>query len=93
MSTPCDSKDTLNVVAGVFLWCFIFSMAGLFFWLFMVVVCGDWAYNVHTTFFHLSREQFGAIHYALIIIAKLTAFGFFLFPYLGIKLVQRKCAD
>jgi hypothetical protein len=59
-------------------------------WIVMVMGMPDWAWQTHSKFFDLSREQVALVHYAGLLITKVGIFSLFLFPYIGIKLALRK---
>ena len=90
MDSANDLDRFWDTAAGVLLWCFVFSIAVLLLWWVLLVLFGNWVYAVHTYFFEISRNQFDVVHYAGMALLKIGAFGLFLFPFLGIKLVQRK---
>ena len=86
-----DEQDNLlHRVAGIFLCCFLLSVALLLLWFVLYLVAGDWAYSIHAGWFALSRRDFALVNYWGMGFTKICAVVIFLFPYLSIKLVLRK---
>ena len=86
-----DEQDNiLDRVAGIFLGCFLLSLALLLLWFVFYLSVGDWAYSKHAGYFELSRRDFALVNYWGMAFAKICAIIIFLFPYLSIKLVLRK---
>jgi hypothetical protein len=89
MNQPQDRNDVLQTVATVLLWCFGLGLAVLLFWFGVIVLAGDFVYEVHSVFFDISREHFEAIHYLSITLVKTAVFMLFLFPYVGIRMAMK----
>jgi hypothetical protein len=85
-----EQTNLLHGVASIFLRCFFLSVTLLLLWFVFYWVAGDWAYNIHSRWFELSRHDFDLINYYGMALIKICAILFFLFPYLSIKLVLRK---
>lgn len=47
-------------------------------------------HGLHSQWFHLSREQFDAVHYADMALYKLGILLFNLIPYIALRIVERK---
>ena len=90
MALTENTRETFNAVASVLMWCFIFSMVILLWWFFAITIFDDMIYEIHEDMFGLPREKLEVIHYTLMAILKLSAFMFFFFPWVGIKLVLKK---
>jgi len=90
MDNTSNIDETLDVVAGVLIRCAIMCLIVLLFWFAAVWLAGDLVYWVHSSLMHLSRESFNTIHYTGAMILKLLASMFFVFPYIAIKMVQKK---
>lgn len=89
MNQANDMETNLEIAARVLLWCFGLSILVLLFWVAMIVLLGDTVYGFHSKFFEISRQQFDVVHYAGMALFKTGAFGLFLFPYVGIRMVLR----
>jgi hypothetical protein len=85
-----EMSNCLDIVAEIFLRCFLFSLALLIVWFMSYVVGGDWIYSIHSKWFDLSKHEFALMNYYGMALVKLCAIVFFLFPYGSIKLMLRK---
>ena len=84
-----DKHDQLEYLARVLIRCFLLSVALLAFWGVCFLVIDDWAYGFHSRFFEMTRPQFDLIMYCGMAFVKLSAFVFFLVPYVALRLVLR----
>ena len=84
-----DHHDQLEYLARVLIRCFLLSVALLAFWGVCYLVIGDWGYGFHSRFFEMTRQQFDLIMYCGMAFVKLSAFVFFLIPYIALRLVLR----
>lgn len=87
MSPSTDLSDVLDVVAKILLRCFGFGVLLLLVWFAFWLVAGDWAYQVHSTMFGVSKHDFDLLNYYGLACTKICTFLFFLGPYLAIRLV------
>jgi hypothetical protein len=78
---------TIEIIRNTFGWCAIINMAFLIWWLLFMVFAQNWVYQFHSKWFKLSREQFSGIHYAGMIIYKISIFLFNIVPYLALRIV------
>lgn len=92
MNKPPNLSEVLDAVATILLWCFGLGVILVLFWFGLLVLAGDLVYNWHAKFFQIPREQFEALHYLGLMLAKLAVFQLFLFPYVGIRIVLGKRA-
>jgi len=90
MSEQDSINNMLDAIAGVLIRCFIIGIALLALWVVLVMGLPDRAWQMHSAFFDLSREQVAQAHYAGMLMTKAGIFVLFLFPYIGIKLVIGK---
>jgi len=90
MDEQLSVNDLLGAVAGVLIRCFIIALAVLIVLFVVVLFASDWAYEVHSKVMPISRGQFTAINYAVLLAIRGVVFFFFLLPYIGIKMVLRK---
>ncbi len=85
-----DQRSALELWARVLIRCFALSIALLIIWFGLYLLLGDWAHSVHSRMFgELSRRDFELINYCGMALVKLSAFVFFLIPYIALKLVLR----
>ncbi len=86
-----NSVDTmLDAIAEVLIRCFAIGLVFMILWVIMVIGVPDWAWQMHGKLFDLTREQVARVHYAGMLLTKVGIFMLFLFPYIGLKLAQRK---
>ena len=90
MSEQNRVDNMLDAIAGVLIRTFFFGIVLLTIWLFVVMGVPDWAWQMHGKFFDLSGEQVVLVQYTGLLMTKIGIFALFLFPYIGIKLAQRK---
>jgi len=84
--------EVLELISQILLRCIVMGIIVLLFWWGVLAAFGDWAYEAHSGFIPITREQFNAIHYAGILLTK-SALGFlFVIPYVAIRLVIKKRA-
>ncbi|MBD3266476.1 hypothetical protein GF373_07375 [bacterium] len=81
---------TLEATAQVLIRAFILGLVFLLIWFAVFCLMGDWAYNLHSTWFDLTRQQFHIIHYCGMGFLKIILFTFFLIPYTAIRLILLK---
>lgn len=85
-----ELNNLLNQVASILLRCFLLTYALLLIWFFMMLFAGNWAYGIQACLFDISRHDFALTNYLGIAFTKICAIVFFLFPYISIKIVQKK---
>ncbi len=90
MDETRSQGELLATLARILIRCFLLGIAVVMYWAGMVVFAGDFVYNMHSSLFPMSSQQFYSIHYAGIAFTKVCIFLFFLLPYISIRLVQRK---
>jgi hypothetical protein len=71
----------------VLLWCTIINYGVLLVWWLCFLWAHDWMHRWHGRWFHLSHEQFDALHYAGIAIFKIGILLFNLVPYIALRIV------
>ena len=88
--TNDEQNKLLDVLAGVFLRCFVLAVCLLLFSFVFYLLAGDWAYSIHSRWFQLTRHDFDLMYYYVMAFMKIASFLFFLLPYVSIKLMLRK---
>ena len=68
----------------------IFGFLLLLFWVVVYMLAGEVIYRLHGEMFGLSPHELDLIFYCGMALVKLSVILFFLFPWLAIRLVQRK---
>jgi hypothetical protein len=77
----------IEVVRNFLLWCTVFNYGILLGWFLFFVFAHDRLLRVHGTWFHLSREQFDALHYIGMSIFKIGIILLNLVPYVVLCIV------
>ena len=69
------------------LWCTVINYGVLLVWFLFFILSHGWMHRFHSIWFHLSVEQFDAIHYAGMTVFKLGIILFDLVPYIALRIV------
>jgi hypothetical protein len=77
----------IYILRQFFGWSAVINMGILLFWCGMIGVARNRIYKIHSAWFRISEEQFNAIHYLGIMFYKLTIFGFFIVPYIVLRVI------
>ena len=85
-----ERKDCLEAAAGILLRCLVLAFCLLLTWFVFFLVGADWVYNIHSSWYNITRPQFDLMIYYGLALFKMTAILFFLIPYISIKLFLRK---
>ena len=78
---------SLEMVRKALLWCTVLNYSVLFVWWLCFLLTHDWMQGWHSQWFHLSVEQFDALHYAGMALYKIGILLFNLVPYISLCLV------
>jgi Na+/melibiose symporter-like transporter len=81
---------TIEVTRTFLLWCTVINYGVLLVWFLVFVFAPDWIQRIHGRWFHLSREQFDALHYAGMSIFKIGIILFNLVPFVVLSIVGRR---
>lgn len=84
-----QTKDLLNAISSIFLWCWIGGFALLFIWLGVTQLMGDFIHKFHGPMFGLSDHELDLIFYCGMGLLKICVLTFFFIPWLAIKLVLK----
>ena len=90
MNESTNLNDLLKVFSTVLIWCFALSAAFILLWFCLIAFGGDLIYRLHSIFYDMPRGHFALAHYCGMAFAKVGAFGLFLFPYIGVRVVLRR---
>ena len=82
--------ESLEVMAQVLIRCTVMGILVLLIWGGVLGLCGDLVYSVHSRIAPMTRAQFDIVHYVGMLVTKSGVSLLFLFPFVAIKLVQRK---
>ena len=79
---------TREVLRHFLLWCTVINYGVLLVWFLVFAFAHDWMHRLHGRWFHLSREQFDALHYAGMSIYKIGIILFNLVPWVALSILQ-----
>jgi hypothetical protein len=77
----------IQMLTSFFMWCTILNGAML---IISAVICmptQDWAYSIHSKWFHIPREAFNIALYSFMGLFKIMFFIFNLVPYLALLII------
>jgi len=80
---------SIAIARDVLLWCIVINYGVLIVWFLFFMLAHDWMYQLHGRWFHLSVEQFDALHYAGMALYKIGILLLNLVPYIALRLVGR----
>ena len=80
---------TPATVRSVLLWSTVINYGVLVLWFLVFLLAHDWIYSMHRRWFHLSPEQFDALHYAGMSAYKIGVLVLNLVPYLALRIAGR----
>ena len=82
-----EGKMTIAVTRDFLLWCTVINYGVLLVWFLAFVFAHDWMFRIHGKWFHLSRDQFDALHYAGMSILKIGIVLFNLVPFIVLSIL------
>jgi hypothetical protein len=74
-------------VRKTLLWCTVINYGILLVWFLFFMLAHDGMYGLHGLWFHLSVEQFDALHYGGMALYKIGILLFNLVPYIALRIV------
>jgi hypothetical protein len=84
---------SIAIVHEVLFWCTVLNYGVLLVWFLFFLLAHDWMYQLHSQWFHLSRAQFDALHYAGRALYKIGILLCNLVPYIALRIVGRADAN
>jgi hypothetical protein len=78
---------SIERVRKTLLWCTVINYGVLLVWFLVFMLAHDWLYGLHGLWFHLSMEQFDALHYGGMALYKIGIPLFNLVPYIALRMV------
>ena len=75
---------SIERVRKALLWCTVINYGVLLVWFLVFMLAHDWMYGLHGLWFHLSREQFDALHYGGMALYKIGILLLNLVPYIRV---------
>ncbi|MBI3246634.1 MAG: hypothetical protein HYZ50_09025 [Deltaproteobacteria bacterium] len=78
---------SIEATRNFLLWCTVINYGVLLVWFLFFAFAHDWIQRLHGRWFHLSREQFDALHYVGMAIFKIGIILFNLVPYVVLRIV------
>ena len=80
---------SIAMVREALLWCTVITYGVLIVLFLFFLLAHDWMHGWHSRWFHLSVEQFDALHYAGMALYKIGILLFNLVPYIALRIVGR----
>jgi len=78
---------SIAMVREALLWCTVINYGVLLVWWLFFLLAHDWIYRLHGRWFHLSVEQFEALHYVGMALFKIGILPLNLVPYIALWIV------
>ncbi len=78
---------SIEAIRNFLLWCTVINYGVLLVWFLFFAFAHDWMQRLHGRWFHLSHDQFDALHYAGMTIFKIGIILFNLVPYVVLRIV------
>jgi hypothetical protein len=78
---------TIEVTRAFLLWCTVINYGVLLVWFLVFAFAHDWMMRLHGRWFHLSRDQFDALHYAGMSMFKIAIILFNLVPFIVLSIL------
>ena len=79
----------LHTLQTFFMWMTIIDACLLVFYSLMLIIMGDFVYNMHNKFFPMTREAFNLANYSTIAFFKILFFVFNLVPYIALLIIAK----
>ena len=76
-----------EVARNFLLWATVINYGVMTLWFLTFAFAHDWMHTIHGRWFHLSRDQFDALHYAGMTVYKIGIILFNLVPFLALCIV------
>lgn len=70
-----------------FMWCSIINFGLLILSAVIIATAGDWAYKMHSRWFHISRVTFNAVIYSWLGFYKILIFVFNIVPWIALSII------
>ena len=77
----------IAIARNVLLWCTVINYGVLLVWLLFFMLAHEWMDGWHSQWFHLSVEQFDALHYAGMALYKIGILLLNLVPSIALRIV------
>ena len=78
---------SIETIREFFMWCTILNVALLLLSSLICVCARDWAYQIHSKLFSISRETFNVAIYSFLGLYKIFVFVFTLIPYIALSII------
>ena len=78
----------IQTLTTFFMWCTILNFALLLLSSLMCICAGNWAYQIHSKWFSISRETFNVAIYSFLGLYKICIFVFSLVPYVALLIIK-----
>ncbi len=78
---------TIQMLQSFFMWCSIINMALLWLTFALCIQCADWAYNMHSKWFDISKSTFDIAIYSFLGAYKLLVLVFCIIPWIALCII------
>ena len=78
---------TIDVIRHFLLWCTVINYGILLVWFLVFVFAHDWMLHLHGRWFHLSPDQFDALHYGGMSVFKVGIMLLNLVPFVVLSML------
>jgi hypothetical protein len=79
---------SIEMARNALIWCTVINYGLLLVWFLFFTMAHDWMHRFHGKWFHLSVEQFDAIHYTCMAVYKLGIILFNLVPLIALYIID-----
>lgn len=90
MEENTELTELLNIYAKVLIRAFCIGLIILFVWFIFFLFCSDFAFDLHSEIFEITRKDFNRVNYYGMTFMKLALLIFFLLPYIAVKMIVKK---
>jgi hypothetical protein len=85
---PTRDPTGFRTARAVLFWCAVIDYAFLTLWFLAFVWAHDWMFRMHGRWFHVSVEQFDALHYGGMALFKVGILMFNVAPWVALGIVD-----
>ena len=78
---------TIQTLQSFFMWCSIINMGLLILSAVLITTASDWAYNMHSKWFNISRVTFNTVIYAFLGVYKMLILVFCIVPWIALSII------
>ena len=80
---------SIYIIKEFFMWCTILNVGLLVISSLLCFCAKDWAYQIHSKLFSISRESFNVMIYSFLAVYKMLILVFCLIPYIALLIIVK----